>query len=62
MVKSYINDEFFGRLETLALHLRASLAGFFGGVPRLPLQPATDTAIADIRAQIEKLGLLGKYK
>ncbi|MDR1377275.1 MAG: dihydrodipicolinate synthase family protein, partial [Synergistaceae bacterium] len=37
------------------------LAGFFGGAPRLPLQPATDAMIADIRGQIEKLGLLGKY-
>ena len=38
------------------------LAGFFGGAPRLPLQPATDAMIADIKARIEKLGLLGKYK
>jgi len=38
------------------------LAGFYGGAPRLPLQPATDAMIADIRVQIEKLGLLGKYK
>jgi 4-hydroxy-2-oxoglutarate aldolase len=38
------------------------LAGFFGGAPRLPLQPATDAMIADIRSQIEKLGLLGRYK
>lgn len=28
---SYLNDEFFSRLETSALHLRANLAGFFGG-------------------------------
>ena len=28
---SYLNDEFFSRLETLALNLRADLAGFFGG-------------------------------
>lgn len=28
---SYLNDTFFGRLETLALNLRADLAGFFGG-------------------------------
>lgn len=27
----FINDEFFSRLETSSLHLRASLAGFFGG-------------------------------
>jgi 4-hydroxy-2-oxoglutarate aldolase len=38
------------------------LAGFFGGAPRLPLQPATEAMIADIRTQMEKLGLLGKYK
>ena len=31
MKKSYLNDEFFSRLETLALNLRANLAGFFGG-------------------------------
>lgn len=28
---SYLNDDFFSRLETLALNLRADLAGFFGG-------------------------------
>lgn len=28
---SYLNDAFFSRLETLALNLRANLAGFFGG-------------------------------
>jgi 4-hydroxy-2-oxoglutarate aldolase len=38
------------------------LAGFFGGVPRLPLQPAGSAVIADIRVQLEKLGLLGKYR
>lgn len=31
MKVSYLNDAFFSRLETLALHLRANLAGFFGG-------------------------------
>ncbi len=31
MKVSYLNDEFFSRLETLALNLRANLAGFFGG-------------------------------
>ena len=31
MKGSYLNDEFFSRLETLALNLRADLAGFFGG-------------------------------
>ena len=31
MKGSYLNDEFFSRLETCALQLRADLAGFFGG-------------------------------
>lgn len=31
MKASYLNDEFFSRLETLSLELRADLAGFFGG-------------------------------
>ena len=31
MKGSYLNDAFFSRLETLALELRANLAGFFGG-------------------------------
>ena len=31
MKVSLLNDEFFSRLETLALELRADLAGFFGG-------------------------------
>lgn len=31
MKVSYLNDEFFSRLETLALNLRKDLAGFFGG-------------------------------
>ena len=31
MKQSYINDEFFSRLETLAIELRANLSGFFGG-------------------------------
>ena len=31
MAVSYLNDEFFSRLETLALNLRADLTGFFGG-------------------------------
>ena len=31
MKVSYLNDEFFSRLETSVLHLRANLAGFFGG-------------------------------
>ena len=31
MKSSYLNDEFFSRLETLSIELRADLAGFFGG-------------------------------
>ena len=31
MKVSYLNDAFFGRLETLALNLRRDLAGYFGG-------------------------------
>ncbi len=31
MKVSYLNDEFFSRLETLSLELKADLAGFFGG-------------------------------
>lgn len=31
MKVSYLNDKFFSRLETSALHLRTNLAGFFGG-------------------------------
>ena len=31
MKNPYLNNEFFSRLETTALNLRADLAGFFGG-------------------------------
>ncbi|MCH5161619.1 MAG: DUF58 domain-containing protein [Clostridiales bacterium] len=31
MKVSYLNDDFFGRLETLALNLHSDLSGFFGG-------------------------------
>lgn len=31
MKKSYLNDEFFSRLESLAFNLRKDLGGFFGG-------------------------------
>lgn len=31
MAVSFLNDDFFGRLETLALNLRADLSGYFGG-------------------------------
>jgi len=34
-MKSLINDEFFSRLESLALHLNPNLAGFFGGQHRV---------------------------
>lgn len=35
MKVSYLNDDFFGRLETLALNLHADLAGYFGGKHRV---------------------------
>ncbi len=31
MKESYLNDQFFSRLETLSLNLRGNLAGYFGG-------------------------------
>ncbi len=31
MSEQFLTDEFFSRLETLALHLQANLTGFFGG-------------------------------
>lgn len=31
MASTYLNDEFFSRLETLAFNLRSDLSGFFGG-------------------------------
>ncbi len=31
MKSSYLNDQFFSRLETLSLNLRSNLAGYFGG-------------------------------
>ena len=31
MKESYLNDQFFSRLETLSLNLRTNLAGYFGG-------------------------------
>ena len=34
-MKSLLNDEFFARLETLAINLRADLRGFFGGKHRV---------------------------
>lgn len=38
------------------------LAGFYGGAPRLPIQPAGADAVQEIRGELEKLGLLGKYR
>lgn len=38
------------------------LAGFYGGAPRLPVQPAGEAAVREIRGELEKLGLLGKYR
>ncbi len=35
MKVSYLNDEFFSRLETLALNLHADLSGYFGGKHRV---------------------------
>ncbi|MDO4787454.1 MAG: dihydrodipicolinate synthase family protein, partial [Fretibacterium sp.] len=37
------------------------LAGFYGGAPRLPIQPAGAEAVQEIRGELEKLGLLGRY-
>ena len=31
MKVSYLNDQFFSRLETLVLNLKTNLAGYFGG-------------------------------
>lgn len=38
------------------------MAGMYGGAPRLPLLPANDKAREAIRAELDKLGLIGKYK
>ena len=38
------------------------LAKFYGGVPRLPIQPACEAVVREIRDEIEKLDLLGKYR
>ena len=35
MKGSYLNDQFFSRLETLSLHLKSNLAGYFGGKNRV---------------------------
>ena len=34
MGTSFLNDEFFSRLETIALEFRQNMAGFFGGKHR----------------------------
>ena len=38
------------------------IAGFFGGPPRLPIQPATDETKEKISKIMDKLQLVGKYK
>ena len=38
------------------------IAGFYGGLPRLPLQPATDEVKDKIYKMMDKLQLVGKYK
>ena len=38
------------------------IAGFYGGPPRLPIQPAADEIKEKIYKMIDKLGLVGKYK
>lgn len=38
------------------------MVGFYGGTPRLPLLPANDEVRSTIRVELEKLGLMGKYK
>ena len=38
------------------------IAGFFGGVPRLPIQPATDEVREKIYKIVDKLQLVEKYK
>ena len=38
------------------------IAGFFGGSPRLPIQPATDEIKEKIYKIMDKLQLVGKYK
>ena len=50
MAESYLNDEFFSRLETLALNLRTDLSGFFGGKHLVN----TYGKAGKIRAQIER--------
>ncbi len=35
------------------------MIGYFGGLPRRPMLPATDAEKADIRKALEKLGLIG---
>ena len=38
------------------------IGGFFGGLPRLPIQPVSDEAREKIYKMMEKLKLVGKYK
>lgn len=37
------------------------IAGFIGGAPRLPIQPASEETRTVIRGMMDKLGLVGKY-
>ena len=38
------------------------MVGFYGGTPRLPLLPANNEVRNTIRVELEKLGLMRKYK
>jgi dihydrodipicolinate synthase/N-acetylneuraminate lyase len=38
------------------------IAGFFGGPPRLPIQPASEEIRDKIYKMMDKLQLVGKYK
>lgn len=48
MKRSYLNDEFFSRLEALELNLRADLSGYFGGKHRVKTYGQT-VEFADFR-------------
>lgn len=58
----YLNSCVTARYGIGGMKAAMDLAGFFGGSPRLPLQPATESVVADIRTQLEKLGLFNRYK
>lgn len=46
------------RYGVAGLKAALDMIGFFGGLPRRPMLPATDVEKADIRKALEKLGLL----